>query len=248
MQVQLNQIILHPGQQLLMKNVSWQMYEQLLEEFGEKRGSRINYSQGVLEVMVPLPEHEDDKVIISNLVEILLEGLEIEFRNLASTTFKNETMNQGLEADSCFYIENEAAVRGKLVLSVCPECSLSACPERSRRVVEGRSRRVVETKRIDLTVDPPPDLAIEIDITSRTHFNNYEALGVRELWRFNETKLEINVLQSGQYIQVNESPHFPGFPLIEVIPKYLECSKIEGRNKTMKAFRIWVNGQKMQIE
>ena len=208
MQVQLKQIVVPPGQQLLMTDISWQMYEQMLEEFGEKRGARINYSQGVLEIMVPLPEHEDDKTIITNLVEILLEELEIEFRNLASTTFKSESMKQGLEADSCFYIENEAYVRGK--------------------------------KRIDLTIDPPPDLAIEIDITSRTRFNNYEALGVKELWRFNGTKLEINVLQEGEYIQGNESFHFPGLPVGEVIPQYLEQSKIEGRNKTMKAFRAWV--------
>jgi len=215
MQIQLQQIIVPPGQQLLMTNVSWQMYEQLLDEFGEKRGSRINYSQGVLEIMVPLPEHEVGKVIISNLVEILLEELDMEFWNLASTTFKSEAMSQGLEADSCFYIENEAAVRGK--------------------------------NRLDLTVDPPPDLAIEIDITSRTQFNNYQVLGVRELWRFNGRKLEINVLQLGQYIQGNESPHFPGFPLIEVIPEYLERSKIEGRNKTMKAFRAWVQANKDPI-
>jgi Uma2 family endonuclease len=208
MQIQLQQIILPPGQQILMNDVSWEMYEQLLDELGEQRGSRINYSQGILEIMVPLPEHEDDKVIISNLVEILLEELEIEFRNLASTTFKSAAMSQGIEADSCFYIENEAAIRGK--------------------------------KRIDLTVDPPPDLAIEIDITSRTHFNNYEKLGVRELWRFNGTKLEINVLQSGQYGRVNESTYFPELPLIDAIPQYLERSKIEGRNKTMKAFRAWV--------
>jgi len=38
---------------------------------------------------------------------------------------------------------------------------------------------------IDLTIVPPPDLAIEIDITSRTGFDNYEALGVLELWRYN---------------------------------------------------------------
>jgi Uma2 family endonuclease len=212
MQVKLKQIIVPPGQQLLMTDISWQMYEQLLEEYSEKRGARINYSQGVLEIMVPLPEHEDDKIIISNLVEILLEELDIEFRNLASTTFKSEIMQQALEADSCFYIENEAVVRGK--------------------------------KRIDLTIEPPPDLAIEIDITSRTRFNNYQALGVKELWRFNGKKLEINVLQAGQYIQVNESPHFPKLPLLnQVIPQYLEQSKIEGRNKIMKAFRGWVRAQ-----
>jgi Uma2 family endonuclease len=208
MQVQLKQIVVSPGQQLLMTDVSWSMYEQLLEEFGEKQRGTINYSQGVLEIMVPLPEHEVSKVIIGDLLKILLEELNLEFWSLGSTTFKSKTMKQGLEADDCFYIENEAAVRGK--------------------------------KRIDLTIDPPPDLALEIDITCRTRFNNYEALGVGELWRFNGTTLEINVLLAGQYIQVNESPHFSGLPLGEVIPQYLAQSKIEGRNKTMKAFRAWV--------
>jgi Uma2 family endonuclease len=208
MQVQLKQIVVPPGQQIIMTDISWQMYEQMLEEFGEKRGARINYSQGVLEIMVPLPEHEDDKVMIADLVKAILEEYDIEFRSLGSTTFKSESMKQGLEADDCFYIENEAAVRGK--------------------------------KRLDLTIDPPPDLAIEIDITSRTRFNNYEALGVKELWRFNGTSLEINLLQDGEYMQGEASPHFPGLPLCEVIPQYLEQSKIEGRNKTMKAFRAWV--------
>ncbi len=211
MQVQLRQIILPPGQQLLMTDVSWQMYEQLLEEFGEKRGSRINYSQGLLEIMVPLPEHEDDKVMIADFVKVLLEELDIEFRSLGSTTFKSETMQQGIEADDCFYIENEAAVRGKT--------------------------------RIDLTVDPPPDLALEIDLTSRTRLNNYAALGVGELWRFNGTRLEIKVLQHGEYIRASESPHFPGFSLGKVLTNYLERSKIEGRNKTMKVFRAWVRQQ-----
>jgi len=208
MQVQLEQLIVNPGQQLLIKNVSCQMYENLIEELGEKRGSRINYSQGLLEIMVTLPEHEDDKVMIGNFVEMLLEECDIEFRNWASTTFKSQNMNQGIEADQCFYIENEALIRGK--------------------------------KRIDLTVDPPPDLAIKIDITSRTRFDNYRILGVGELWRFDGTKLEINVLQNGEYIQYQESPHFPGLPIITAIPDYLNRSKIEGRNKAMKAFRAWV--------
>jgi Uma2 family endonuclease len=208
MQVQLDQIIVPPGQQLLLTDVSWQMYEQLLEEFGEKRGERINYSEGILEIMVPLPEHEADKVIIGDLIKILLEELDLEFWSLGATTFKSETMQQGLEADDCFYIENEATVRGKT--------------------------------RIDLNVDPPPDLALEIDITARTQLNNYQALGVPELWRFNGTSLEINVLQGGEYIPVNESPNFSGFPLLEAIPQYLERSKTEGRNQAMKAFRNWV--------
>ncbi|MDZ4870890.1 MAG: hypothetical protein CLLPBCKN_000278 [Chroococcidiopsis cubana SAG 39.79] len=152
MLLELNQIIVPPGQQLLLKNVSWQMYENILSELGEGRAARINYYQGMLEIVTPLPEHEIGKVMIGDLVKALLEELDIDFWSLASTTFKNEAMAAGVEADDCFYIQNEAVIRGK--------------------------------KRIDLTVDPPPDLAIEIDITSRTRFNNYEALGVSELWRY----------------------------------------------------------------
>ena len=98
--------------------------------------------------------------------------------------------------------------------------------------------------RLDLTVDPPPDLALEIDVTSRTHPNIYEALKVPELWRFEKGKLQINVLQLGKYVELTFSPNFPNFPLSQVIPEYLLQCKTVGRNKTMRAFRSWVREQK----
>lgn len=97
--------------------------------------------------------------------------------------------------------------------------------------------------RLDLTVDPPPDLALEIDVTSRTHSNIYEALEVPELWRFERGKLQINILQDGKYLESDFSPNFPNLPLAEVIPQYLNRCKSQGRNKTMKAFRAWVREQ-----
>lgn len=208
MQVALKQLVVPPGQQLLLKDVSWQMYENILEELGEKRSARINYFQGILEIMTPLPEHEDDKVIIGDLLKALLEEIDIEFRSLASTTFKNKLMETGVEADDCFYIQNESLIRGK--------------------------------KRIDLIIDPPPDLAIEIDITSRTNLNNYEALGVPELWRYDGQILDINVLENDKYINSSISRNFPKFPLIDAIPQYVEQSKIQGRTATIKAFRSWI--------
>jgi hypothetical protein len=81
---------------------------------------------------------------------------------------------------------------------------------------------------------------IEIDITSRTQLDRYRVLGVGELWRFDGSELKIYLLQGGQYVLSPESPHFPQFPLIEIIPQYLEQTKTEGRNQTMKAFRNWV--------
>jgi Uma2 family endonuclease len=211
MLLQLNQLIVPVGHQLLIKDISWSTYENILAELGENRSARVSYSEGVLEIMAPLPEHEVGKKIIGNLVEILLEELDIEFWSLGSTTFNQENMAAGVEPDDCFYIRNEAVVRGK--------------------------------DRIDLTVDPPPDLAIEIDITSRTHFNNYQVLGVTELWRWNGTKLEINILVDGQYIKSSVSSIFPNLPITEIIPEFLARSKTAGRNAAMKAFRNWVREQ-----
>lgn len=199
-----------PGQRLLLRDVSWQEFETIVEELGDRRGSRLAYDNGTLEMMMPLPEHEDDKEIVGDLIKALLEELDIEFRSLGSTTFK-KGQTQGLEPDQCFYIQNEAAIRGK--------------------------------KRIDLEVDPPPDLAIEIDVTSRTHPSIYAALGVPELWRFEQGKLQINRLHGTQYQEVTASPTFAGLPLPEVLPRYLAESKTIGRNKMIKAFRRWVQEQ-----
>ncbi|MEH1818337.1 MAG: Uma2 family endonuclease [Nostoc sp.] len=211
MLLELKRIHVPPGQRVLLQDVTWQELEAILEDLGEHRAARIAYDRGILEIMAPLPEHEDDKEIISDLVKALLEELDIEFRCLGSTTFKNQAMAQGIEPDQCFYIKNESKIRGK--------------------------------KRLDLAVDPPPDLALEIDITSRTHPNIYEALKVPELWRFDRGKLQINVLQDGHYVESQQSLNFPLFPLIEAIPQHLEQSTIAGRNATLKAFRIWVQKQ-----
>lgn len=159
MLLELKRIHVPPGQRVILQDITWQELSAILEDLGEHRAARIAYDRGILEIMAPLPEHEYDKEIIGDLVKALLEELDIEFRCLGSTTFKNQAMAQGIEPDQCFYIKNESKIRGK--------------------------------KRLDLTVDPPPDLALEIDITSRTHPNIYEALKVPELWRFDQGKLQL---------------------------------------------------------
>lgn len=204
MLLELERIQIPPGQHIILENVSWQEFEHILEDLGEHRNSRIAYQNHCLEIMAPLPEHEHSKEIIGDLIKVLLEERDIEFCSLGSTTFKKES-RQGLEPDQCFYIANEAKIRGK--------------------------------GRIDLAVDPPPDLALEIEITSRTHPEIYAAIGVPELWRFEKGKLQINVLINGKYQEVATSPTFPELPLIELIPQFLAESKVAGRNATIKKFR-----------
>nr|MDZ8004064.1 Uma2 family endonuclease [Nostoc sp. DedSLP05] len=71
---------------------------------------------------------------------------------------------------------------------------------------------------IDLTVDPPPDLAIEIDVTSKTKISAYQALKVPEICRYEKKILEINLSQGEQYIKSQTSPTFPHFQITKLIP------------------------------
>ncbi|AKG20460.1 Uma2 family endonuclease [Calothrix sp. 336/3] len=208
MLLNIKRIDVPPGQRVLLRDVTWQEFETILEELGEHRAVRIAYDRGVLEIMAPLPEHEFGKEIISDLIKALLEELDIEFISLGSTTFKNKKMLQGIEPDQCFYIQNESKVRGK--------------------------------QKLDLETDPPPDLALEIDVTCRTNPSIYESLKVPELWRFEKGKLQINLLKNGAYVESSRSAIFPSFDLNTTIIQYLELSQTAGRNSVMRAFRSWV--------
>jgi Uma2 family endonuclease len=209
--LQLKQISVPPGQRIVVREVNWQQFEAILEEMGERRGSRIAYSQGTLEIMTPLPEHEVAKVIIGDLVKILLEELEMDCESYGSSTFKRQDMDQGIEPDDSFYIQNY--------------------------------ERMIGRDRIDLTVDPPPDLAIEIDITSKTQLDAYAALGVPELWRYENRQLRIDVLQNGRYVQSSISPLFPGLPIVNLIPEYVGKSRAIGRSRALREFRAWIRNE-----
>jgi len=80
------------------------------------------------------------------------------------------------------------------------------------------AKAVVGKTEFDFDVDPPPDLAIEIDITRRSVPREpiYAALGIQELWRFNGRKLQALILNpDGQYRPANSSRAFPFLPISE---------------------------------
>ncbi|KAI9132676.1 Uma2 family endonuclease [Acaryochloris sp. CCMEE 5410] len=206
--LQLRQLVVNPGQRIELQGINWNEFEAILAELGDRRASRIAYSNGVLELRMPSPEHEVDKELIGDMIKILLEELDINNECFGSTTFKRQDIAKGVEPDQCFYIENYAVMIGK--------------------------------RRLDLSADPPPDLAIEVDVTSKTGLEAYQSLGVPELWRMEEGKLRISVLRDGQYQEASFSPHFPKFPIVDGISEFLRRSQTEGRSQTLKAFRQWV--------
>ncbi len=103
--------------------------------------------------------------------------------------------------------------------------------------------QMIGKQKIDLTIDPPPDLVLEIDVTSKTQLDAYLALGVPEIWRYENDKLQIDILQNGKYIESEISPNFPNLPILEIIPQFVEQSRLIGRSPTLRKFRQWVKQQ-----
>jgi Uma2 family endonuclease len=202
-----------PSQRLILHGVSWATYQRLLDDFKDSHAAHFAYDQGVLEIMVLSTKHERPNRTLALLVEVLAEELNMDVQRLGSTTFTREDLDKGFEPDSCFYIQNEARVRGK--------------------------------EEIDLAVDPPPDLVIEIDITSPSlnKFPIYAQIGVPEVWRYDGRQVQMFALANGQYANIEQSVVFP--PLSNAIAtEFLEESTKLQSTAWLRQVREWVRDQR----
>lgn len=89
---------------------------------------------------------------------------------------------------------------------------------------------------IDWQTDPPPDLALEVDITrsSIPKLPIYEALRIPEVWCW-RNRLEVLRHQGEHYISVPESLSLPGFPL-QLTSEFIEQRNSEGENALLERF------------
>jgi Uma2 family endonuclease len=197
-----SQMRITPGSTVNIQDISWEEFESILQELGEKRSLRVAYSKFTLEIMVPLPEPEKSKDLISDIVKILLKIAGKSYEPFGSTTFKRENI-AGVEPDACFYIQNYQRMIG---------------------------RRKLEPD------DPPPDLAIETDVTSKTTLDAYEAIAVPELWIYDSKKLRIYLLRDRHYIESDNSPNFPNIPLTQIIAATVERAWQVGTVQALKEF------------
>lgn len=97
---------------------------------------------------------------------------------------------------------------------------------------------------IDLTKLPPPDLAVEIDITSSSlnRFAIYKTLGVPEIWRYDGNYLEFYILQGDQYITQPYSQALPPLTATDIL-RFLNPDQMMGENALVKQFRQWIRKQ-----
>ena len=95
---------------------------------------------------------------------------------------------------------------------------------------------VIGKYRLDLNVDPPPDLAIETDITSLTEIRAYERLKVPEVWIYSNETLNIYRFQGNQYIESHTSSIFPELSIPEIIIQGITRAKQVGTSQALKEF------------
>lgn len=103
------------------------------------------------------------------------------------------------------------------------------------------AKKVRSKKRIDILVDPPPDLAIEVDVSrsSVARLPIYAKLKVDEIWRLTESRLECLVLQGGKYVTAPTSIAFPGLDPAELFPFVARMFDTD-ESILFEEFRTWV--------
>jgi Uma2 family endonuclease len=102
--------------------------------------------------------------------------------------------------------------------------------------------RMAGRRRLDLRTDPPPDLALEVDV-SRSSMNRlgiYAALGVPEVWRLDGDTLTFFVLDNGQYQLAVASRSFPQVTAADLLPYLQQARQAGDHNAIVRQFRAWV--------
>ncbi|MCI0491422.1 MAG: Uma2 family endonuclease [Planctomycetes bacterium] len=194
-----------------LPGVSYATYEAILTEIEDRRRLRITYHHGEMEMMSPSQDHERAKTLIGRMIETLTEELGIPVLSCGSTTFKNQLRDCGLEPDECYYVRNEAVVRGR---------------------------------KIKLGDDPPPDLVLEVDVTTSVidRFPIYAALSFPEIWQYIDGEIVIHLLQeSGLYVVTQQSVALPTVPVKKLVAHIERCDDTD-ETTWIRAFRQWVRG------
>jgi Uma2 family endonuclease len=196
------------NQKLILQGVGWDFHEEILKEFEDSNALHFAYDDGFLEVEVPTLRYEKPNRILTRLVQIICDELQIDFIDAGQTTFRKKSKAKGIEPDTGFYIQNDSKVRGLL--------------------------------EIDLQKDLPPDLVIEIDVTSPSldKMAIYAALGVPEVWLYKGEQVEFYRLEGEEYREIENSIALPILSGKQAT-EFLQAGLSEGSSKWFQRVRDW---------
>ena len=162
-----------------LHNISWETYQQLVEEQMGKRNVRLTYDNGDLEIMVVSYKHGNYSSYLELTVAAIADLFEIDFVPAGTTTFRGEKKKKGFEGDGSFYFKKAEIIRGK------DEIDLSFDPP------------------------PELIIEVDITHGSLSKFPILAAIGVEEIWRFDGDRVIFYRLENENYQQVAESVCLP---------------------------------------
>ncbi|HBE54279.1 MAG TPA: hypothetical protein DDW76_37405, partial [Cyanobacteria bacterium UBA11369] len=79
---------------VVLNGVSWQTFKILMSEVGDNRAWRITYDRGVLEIRMPVLEHEVPKGLIEDFITAIADELEIELLKAGALTLEREDLTR----------------------------------------------------------------------------------------------------------------------------------------------------------
>lgn len=198
---------------LILPRATWEAFESLVAELGDRRDVRLSFYQGKMEVTMPSPEHEEYVDLIQDIARLLVRELGLRLESRGAALLKREMRETGAQPGGCFYIQHAAHIIGK--------------------------------RQIDLSIDPPPDIVVEVDLASQSHgiFAIYAALGVPEIWRYDTVAFEMHHLSGQVYLEAPASRAFP-FMTAAVMTDVIEQSKIVGQDEALEKLKAWIQRHK----
>jgi Uma2 family endonuclease len=199
---------------LVLHDVTWDEYEQLLEDMNAWPGKRVTYFQGRVEIVGSSLRHERAKICIGDLVTAFCDVRGIEMENYGSTVIKRKRDEQGAEPDVCFYVRNLEEIASK----------------------DGPINP-------DLDPVPDVTVEVDISYTSPIKFQIYANFQVPELWRYDKKGMRFYRLSGNEYLEIGESLAFPGLTAA-VLGDFVEQCKTKGRTAGVRVFRQWVQNIK----
>lgn len=195
---------------VVLHGVSWEVY-QALRQPEENNHLRMTYDRGDLEIMSPQRKHGKIVSLLALMIYEWTRRHRIKIESGGNMTCDRADLERGLEPDLCYWIAQQAAVRGK--------------------------------DRIDLLVDPPPDLALEVDV-SRSAIPKlpiYESLRIPEVWRWGAGLEVLKVGKDLHYSVRTTSSALPGFP-VSIAEDFLRQRDLEDETTLMERFEKAIAG------
>ena len=196
---------------IVLNGIDWKSYEMIGEALRDRSGIQMTYDRGMLEIMTLSLEHERVKKLLSRLIDLISEEMEIEIAPCGSTTYKREAAARGLEPDECYYLENADRIRGKTAID------------------------------LERDPPPDFVIEVDVSNRSVKRLPIYAKLGVPELWRWDNWTMHVHLLGGdGQYAEAETSSLFiSNFDVAELLP-FVKVGLDEGYHAMSRHFRAWL--------